>query len=64
MGKTICSPCGGQFKDHALYLDHECKKADGAKPTEPDYLKKTTMPNYTKVAEAALKRGADKKAKK
>ncbi len=63
MGKTTCSPCKQVFKDNAEYLKHKCTKADGAKPTEPDYLKKTTMPNYDKVSEAALKRGADKKQK-
>jgi len=64
MGKTICGPCKVKFKDHAEYLKHACAKAGGAKPTEPNYLIKTTQPNYAKVSEAALKRGADKKAKK
>lgn len=60
MPKTICGPCGQEFDTNQAYLEHECSKADGAKPTTPEYLKRTTMPNYDQVAEAALKRGSDK----
>ena len=61
MPKFICSPCGQEFKDEASYLAHKCPSAVGAKPTEPEYLIRTTTPNLEKISEEALKRGATKK---
>ena len=60
MGKVICGPCKAEFKTNEEYLKHECKAAGGAKPTEPEYLIKTTTPHFAKISEAAIKRGADK----
>lgn len=56
-----CSPCGTAFEKESDYLAHECTKADGAKPTTPEFLKLTTMPHYERIAAAAQKRGEDKK---
>jgi len=64
MGKITCGPCGKVFKTNAEYLKHKCEKAGGAKPTEPEYLIRTTTPHFAKISEAAVKRGAEKKAKK
>ena len=55
-----CSPCGQEFDTEEQYLNHECEKAGGAKPTSPEFLIKTTTPHYDKIAEASLKRGAEK----
>jgi len=60
MGKYICGPCVKPFENEEAYLAHQCSAADGAKPTEAAYLIKTTHPNFAKVSEAALKRGAEK----
>lgn len=64
MPKVICSPCGKEFKTEEEYLNHKCSKADGAKPTEPEYLIKTTTPNLVKIQESAIKRGEENKLKK
>jgi hypothetical protein len=63
MATHKCSPCGKEFKTEAEYLEHACEKAEGAKPDTADFLKKTTMPHYDKVAEAAQKRGTAKAKK-
>jgi hypothetical protein len=55
-----CSPCGAEFNSEVEYLEHQCPKAGNAKPTSPDFLKNTTMPNFEQVSEAALKRGEEK----
>lgn len=59
-----CSPCSGTFETEEAYLNHECPRAEGAKPTSPDFLKRTTMPHYDSVAAAAQKRGDEKKETK
>jgi len=56
-----CGTCSGVYATEAEYLAHVCE-ASGSKPTEVDHLVKTTTPNFAKVAEAALKRGEEKKA--
>lgn len=61
MSKTICMPCKKEFGSQEEYLAHECEKADGAKPTDPEYLIKTTTPNFQKISESATKRGEEKK---
>lgn len=58
-----CGPCDGAFASREEFLAHGCTKAEGAKPTSPDYLVKTTTPNFAKISEAAVKRGADKAKK-
>ncbi len=58
----ICSPCGKEFATEAEYLNHECEKANGAKPGTPEFLKGTTQPAHDTIAEAALKRGEERKA--
>jgi len=63
MGKFICGPCKSVFKTEKEYLNHKCKAAGGAKPTEPEYLIRTTTPHLKRIQEAALKRGADKAKK-
>lgn len=61
MGKIICGPCQTIFLREEQYLKHECKAASGAKPTEPEYLKRTTTPNYDAIAKKAKERGASLK---
>lgn len=61
MDKVICGPCGKSFKTNEEYLNHKCEAAGGAKPTEPEYLIRTTTPNFARVSEAALKRGETNK---
>ena len=56
----ICGPCAQKFGSDADFLNHACPAAEGAKPTTPDYVIKTTQPNFAKVSEAAVKRGAEK----
>lgn len=63
MDKVICSPCKEEFKDNAGYLAHPCKSAGGAKPTQPEYLKRTTTPNFDIISAKAKERGEVKKAK-
>ena len=63
MGKVICGPCKAEFKTKEEYLKHKCKAAGGAKPTDPEYLIRTTTPHLKMIQEAALKRGASKKTK-
>ena len=59
--KVICKPCGKVFESNEDYLNHKCEKADGHTPREPEYLVKTTCPNFIKISESAIKRGEDKK---
>jgi len=58
-----CSPCGREFATEAEYLDHECSAAEGAKPSNPEFLKKTTQPNYDAISAAAVRRGEERKTK-
>lgn len=64
MSKVICKPCGEVFETNEDYLNHKCVKADGHTPREPEYLVKTTCPNFAKISESALERGKVKKEKK
>ena len=64
MSKVICKPCGEVFETNEDYLNHKCVKADGHTPREPEYLVKTTCPNFLKISESAIKRGEEKKEKK
>jgi len=52
-----CCPCKKVFKTREEYLNHACAKAGGAKPGTPDYLKKTTTPNFDTISKAAQERG-------
>lgn len=61
--KVICKPCGKTFDTNEEYLDHKCEKADGFTPRDPEYVIKTTSPNFAKVSESAIKRGKDKAEK-
>lgn len=61
MSKTICSPCGKEFKSDKEYLAHACPKADGANPTQPEYLIRTTTPNFEAISNKAVERGSAKK---
>jgi hypothetical protein len=58
--KHVCSPCEKEFATAAEYLAHACEKAGGKNPTDPEYLKATTTPNFDAVSAAAKKRGAKK----
>jgi len=66
MDKVICGPCKKEFKTNEEFLAHECEAAGGAKPTEQEYVIRTTCPNFAKISEASIKRGdaKGKKAKK
>lgn len=55
-----CGTCQATYLTEQEYLDHVCE-ASGAKPTDVEHLVKTTTPNFAKVAEAAQKRGEEKK---
>jgi len=59
--EVICSPCGKKFKTNEEWLKHKCEAAGGAMPTEPEYVIRTTTPNFAKISEAAIKRGEAKK---
>lgn len=61
--KVICSPCEGGFATNEEFIAHECPKADGHKPTEPEYVVKTTCPNFLKISESAIGRGEVRKTK-
>jgi len=61
MDKVICGPCGEEFKTNEEFLKHKCKAADGAMPTQPEYVIRTTTPGFAKISEAAVKRGEAKK---
>lgn len=55
--KHKCAPCKKEFETEEEFLNHKCEKANNAKPTEADYLRRTTTPNYDKIAEKAKERG-------
>ena len=55
-----CSPCGQVFNTEEEYLNHECPKAAGSKPGTPEYLTKTTTPNFSQISQAAQDRGSAK----
>lgn len=61
MSKVICGPCGKEFATKEEFLDHKCDKAEGFTPRDPEYLVKTTCPNFLKISESAIKRGEEKK---
>jgi hypothetical protein len=61
--KVTCGPCGEVFPNWEAYLNHKCKAAGGHTPKEPEYLIKTTQPNFAKVSKTAMERGEKKKAK-
>ncbi len=52
-----CGQCRGEYKTEVEYLAHKCEKS-GFKPTEPENLGE----EFKLVSEAALARGAAKKA--
>ena len=58
---TICGPCKEKFEKREDYLKHKCEAAGGAMPTEPEYLIRTTTPNFAKISASAIKRGKGKK---
>jgi hypothetical protein len=64
MTKITCSPCRQVFNTNEEYLSHKCPKADGFTPRDPEYVIKTTCPNFAKISQSALKRGLEKKIAK
>jgi hypothetical protein len=58
--KHICSACGLEFGTEAGYLEHQCSKANNARPTEPNFLRLTTTPNLDVISQKAVERGAEK----
>lgn len=62
--KHLCGPCGKGFDSEEEYLGHACEKAEGAKPTTPEYLIKTTTKHFARISESSQKRGKLEKEKK
>ena len=58
----ICGTCNKEFAAEQAYLNHVCKT--GFKPSQIEHQDALTNGRFSKQAEAALKRGAEKKAKK
>ena len=57
--KHICGVCGKEFETEAGYLDHVCKT--NKKPTDIAHQDILTGGRASKIAEAALERGAVRK---
>ena len=60
-GKVIDGPTGFVFPDIDSWKAH-ISPISGTVPTDPEYLKQTTTPNYDEVAAAAVDRGSEKSA--
>lgn len=55
--QVIDGPTGFIFPTHEAWLNH-ISPISGTKPSDPEYLRKTTTPDYDAVAAAAKERGA------
>jgi hypothetical protein len=60
MSTHTCGPCGATFQEETAYLAHQCSKAQGAMPTDPQYLIQTTTPDFAQISQSAQERGAAK----
>lgn len=56
--KHICGKCQGEFGSEQEYVEHLCK-VTGVQPTNPEHL----GPEFQAISQAALARGAARKAK-
>jgi len=60
--KVICGACGKEFKTNAGYLKHKCGKT-GFTPTQVEHFDALSGGRFSLQSQAALKRGAERKAK-
>ena len=59
--KVTCGPCGKVFKDNVAYLKHKCPKT-GFNPTQIEHQDALSRGRFSLQSQAALKRGAVRKA--
>jgi hypothetical protein len=59
--KHVCSACDGIFTTEKKYLDHECN-VTGYTPKDIEHQDALTNGDFSKVAEASLARGEERKS--